>query len=156
MDGRKLKERRLELGLTLEDVGNIVGVGKSTVRKWETGFIENMKRDKIALLAKALKTTPLFIMGLDNQGAGIPDIPSNPGPVFNNSEIIMMSKFKALDEKGKHTVKTVLDMEYSRVRNSQFDVVAAHSDDYSEEQQSLMEEDLAELEKLHARKTKPR
>lgn len=58
----KLKERRLELGLTLEEVGNIVGVGKSTVRKWETGAIENMKRDKIALLAKALKVSPAFIM----------------------------------------------------------------------------------------------
>lgn len=30
----KIKQRREELGLTLEEVGNIVGVGKSTVRKW--------------------------------------------------------------------------------------------------------------------------
>lgn len=59
----KLRERRLELGLTLEEVGNIVGVGKSTVRKWETGAIENMKRDKIAQLAKALQVSPSFIMG---------------------------------------------------------------------------------------------
>ena len=47
-----LKERRKELNLTLEDVGNYVGVGKSTVRKWENGDIANMKRDKIASLAK--------------------------------------------------------------------------------------------------------
>lgn len=60
----RLKERRLEIGLTLEDVGNIVGVGKSTVRKWENGMIENMKRDKIALYAKALKVSPLFIMDI--------------------------------------------------------------------------------------------
>ena len=61
----KLKERRKELGLTLEQVGEIVGVGKSTVRKWETGDIENMKRDKIAKLAKALKVSPAFVMGFD-------------------------------------------------------------------------------------------
>lgn len=60
-----LKNRRIELGLTLEEVANIVGVGKSTVRKWETGFIANMKRDKIELYAKALKTTPIFIMGIE-------------------------------------------------------------------------------------------
>lgn len=59
-----LKDRRLELKLTLEDVGNVVGVGKSTVRKWENGLIENMKRDKIALYAKALNVSPLFIMGI--------------------------------------------------------------------------------------------
>lgn len=63
--GERIRDRRLELDLTLEDVGNVVGVAKSTVMKWETGFIENMKRDKILLLSKALKVSPLWIMGLD-------------------------------------------------------------------------------------------
>lgn len=35
----RLKERREELGLTLGEVGKLTGVGKSTVRKWETGYI---------------------------------------------------------------------------------------------------------------------
>jgi repressor LexA len=59
-----LKARRLELGLTLEEVGNYVKVGKSTVRKWENGDIESMKADKVALLAKILQVSPLWIMGL--------------------------------------------------------------------------------------------
>lgn len=60
---RKIKELRQAKGMTLEQVADIVGVGKSTVRKWETGMIANMKRDKIALLAKALGTTPAYLMG---------------------------------------------------------------------------------------------
>lgn len=60
---RKIKELRQAKGLTLEQVANVVGVGKSTVRKWETGMIANMKRDKIASLAKALGTTPAYLMG---------------------------------------------------------------------------------------------
>ena len=60
---RKIKELRLAKKMTLEQVADIVGVGKSTVRKWETGMIANMKRDKIALLAKALSTTPAYLMG---------------------------------------------------------------------------------------------
>lgn len=60
---RKIKELRQQQGLTLEQVANVVGVGKSTVRKWETGMIANMKRDKIAALAKALGTTPAYLMG---------------------------------------------------------------------------------------------
>lgn len=59
---RKIKELRLAKKMTLEQVADIVGVGKSTVRKWETGMIANMKRDKIALLAKALSTTPAYLM----------------------------------------------------------------------------------------------
>lgn len=62
---RKIKALRQELGLTLDQVAQVVGVGKSTVRKWETGMIANMKRDKIADLAKALHTTPAYLMGWD-------------------------------------------------------------------------------------------
>lgn len=64
---RKIKELRKEKGLTLEQVANIVGVGKSTVRKWETGMIANMRRDKIAALAKALGTTPVYLMGWEEE-----------------------------------------------------------------------------------------
>ena len=64
---RKIKQLRQEQGLTLEQVANVVGVGKSTVRKWETGMIANMKRDKIAALAKALHTTPAYLMGWEDQ-----------------------------------------------------------------------------------------
>ena len=60
---KRIKDLRLEKGLTLEQVAKVVGVGKSTVRKWETGMIANMKRDKIASLAKALGTTPAYLMG---------------------------------------------------------------------------------------------
>lgn len=67
-----LKKRRQELNMTLEEVGNIVGVGKSTVRKWETGDIANMKIDKVALLAKALKTTPSMILGTETAEAEFP------------------------------------------------------------------------------------
>ncbi len=45
-----IREKRQELGLTYEQLGNLVGVGKSTVRKWETGMIENMRRDNIISL----------------------------------------------------------------------------------------------------------
>ncbi|WP_139246970.1 helix-turn-helix domain-containing protein, partial [Lactiplantibacillus plantarum] len=62
-----LKERRLELGLTLDEVGKLTGVGKSTVRKWETGYIENMGRDKIIKLSKALQISPLSILDPDNE-----------------------------------------------------------------------------------------
>lgn len=59
----KIKELRKSKNMTLEEVGKKVGVGKSTVRKWETGMIANMKRDKILALANALDTTPAYLMG---------------------------------------------------------------------------------------------
>lgn len=70
---QRIKELRQQRGLTLEQVATIVGVGKSTVRKWETGMIANMKRDKIASLAMALGTTPAYLMGWEeNEEKEIP------------------------------------------------------------------------------------
>lgn len=79
--GNKIKKRRFELGLTLEEVGSMVGVGKSTVRKWETGAINNMGRSKISLLAKALQVPPTFL--LDFEETPVHDLPN----ITKNSEI---------------------------------------------------------------------
>lgn len=75
---QRIKALRQEKGLTLEQVADVVGVGKSTVRKWETGMIANMKRDKIADLAKALGTTPAYLMGwkVDEEKKDSPSEPS--------------------------------------------------------------------------------
>lgn len=63
----RLKQRRLELNMTLEDVAKIVGITRQTVQKYESGVVSNIPSDKIEDLAKALKTTPAYIMGWENQ-----------------------------------------------------------------------------------------
>ena len=60
---QRIRELRKAKKLTLEQVARVVGVEKSTVRKWETGTIANMRWDKIASLARALGTTPAYLMG---------------------------------------------------------------------------------------------
>ena len=62
----KIKYHREKLGLTLEELGKRVGVGKSTVRKWETGMIANMRRDKIEKVAIALNISPAYLMGWED------------------------------------------------------------------------------------------
>ena len=70
--GKMIRERRLALGLTLEQVGDFCGVGKSTVRKWENGIIQNMRRDKIAMLAAILQMDPVDLIGDDVQTSTAP------------------------------------------------------------------------------------
>lgn len=83
----KLAQRREELGLTLEQVGEIVGVGKSTVRKWEKGDIKNMRRDKIPLLAKALRVPIEFIMGIEsNPNLSSPSTSNNTLPSLTTKD----------------------------------------------------------------------
>ena len=89
---QRIKELRKEKGFTLEQVADIVGVGKSTVRKWETGMIANMKRDKIASLAKALGTTPEYLMGWEEKKIS-PDEPS-----LTEGEKLMLELFRRIPE----------------------------------------------------------
>lgn len=53
--GERLKVLRKQHGLTLEQVGDAVGVGKSTVRKWETGEITSIGHDKVIKLAEVFQ-----------------------------------------------------------------------------------------------------
>ena len=53
--GKLIKRKRLENGLTLEQVAKAVGVGKSTVSKWERGAILNMKKDKLDALNRCFQ-----------------------------------------------------------------------------------------------------
>ena len=88
--GTKLKERRQALGKTLEDVGKEVGVGKSTVRKWEQGMIKNMRRDKIALLAAALDISPAEIIDYQEQ--------EQTQTVLSAAELRLITAYRAADE----------------------------------------------------------
>ena len=88
--GKKIKTLREARNMTLEQVGNIVGVGKSTVRKWETGEIANMRRDKIAKLAEALGVEPSFLMGWEDKEPAKADI----SDLFQYDNIFPLPKTK--------------------------------------------------------------
>lgn len=61
-----IKTNRSKLGLTLDDIARFVGVSGATVSRWESGDIENIRRDKIAKLAEILRVTPSYLMGWEN------------------------------------------------------------------------------------------
>jgi transcriptional regulator with XRE-family HTH domain len=52
--GQKIKEARLQKGLTQEELGKIVGLQKSAIAKYENGRVVNIKRSTLQKLALAL------------------------------------------------------------------------------------------------------
>jgi transcriptional regulator with XRE-family HTH domain len=58
----------MELGLTMKQVAEAVGVSEGTISRWESGEISNMKRSRIAALAKVLKMKPSeIVLGTDSE-----------------------------------------------------------------------------------------
>lgn len=70
--GKIIFDRRTALSLTQKDVADYVGVSEATVSRWESGHIDNMRRDRIAKLAKILRISPLVIMGTDEPASSAP------------------------------------------------------------------------------------
>lgn len=61
-----IRTKRESLGLTMKEVAKKVGVSEGTISRWESGDIQNMRRDKIVALAKALELSPAVIMGWED------------------------------------------------------------------------------------------
>ena len=56
--GQKIKKARLERGLTQQELGDIVGVQKSAIAKYENGRVVNIKRSTLQKIASALELRP--------------------------------------------------------------------------------------------------
>ena len=62
----RIRERRIELGMTQEELAHILGyTSRSTVAKIEAGT-NDIPQSKISDFAKALRTTPAYLMGIEN------------------------------------------------------------------------------------------
>lgn len=65
-----IKTRRRELNITLEEIGDYVGVSKTTVQRWETGNISNMRRDRIKKLSEILQLDAELLLGINSSSEG--------------------------------------------------------------------------------------
>jgi len=75
----RIKKRRLELNLTMLEVANHVGVSEATVSRWESGYIANMRQDRILLLAEILKVEPGYLIGWEKS-----ETPEPPPPQLSD------------------------------------------------------------------------
>ena len=61
--GERIKNRRKQLGLSAEQIAAELGVSPATVYRYESNEIMNMRIDKLEPIAKALHTSPAYLMG---------------------------------------------------------------------------------------------
>ncbi|WP_288001119.1 helix-turn-helix domain-containing protein [Holdemanella sp.] len=108
-----IKFRRKELNLNLLDIAKACDVSEATVSRWESGNIGDMKRSRIAALSKILKISPAIIVGTtDNDNKEAQSLSKD----LSDQEKNLLEIYRVLDDKGQHTVDTVTQMEYERVK----------------------------------------
>lgn len=62
--GEKIRARRLELGMTTEELGRLIGVQRSAITKYEKGRVD-LKGKQIQEIAKALDVPPVSLLSDD-------------------------------------------------------------------------------------------
>ena len=70
--GDRIKQRRQEIGLTVDQVAEKIGKNRATVYRYESSEIEKFPIDVLCPLAEALRTTPAYLMGWESESASPP------------------------------------------------------------------------------------
>ena len=63
--GERIKHLRKDLGLSADELGEMIGKDRSTIYRYERGDIDKATVDVIPPLARALQTTPQYLLGWD-------------------------------------------------------------------------------------------
>lgn len=61
--GERIKEKRLAMGFTLEEIAQKIGVSRQTMSRYETGVIDHISQARIDDIARALGTTGAALYG---------------------------------------------------------------------------------------------
>ena len=56
--GNIIKDKRLSQNLSLDELGELINVGKSTISKWENGTIIDLRLSNIISLCRVFDMTP--------------------------------------------------------------------------------------------------
>ena len=65
MTGERIKKLRKEKGLTQEQLGNLLGVKKSAIAKYENNRVSNLKKDTIQKLSEIFDVSPSYFLGFE-------------------------------------------------------------------------------------------
>lgn len=89
MIGQRIKEARLAMGYSAEQVANYLNVAPATVYRYENGDISKLPAKFIKPLAKFLCISPAYLMGWDGQAD------------LSTKESFLVETYRTLSDPGK-------------------------------------------------------
>ena len=101
--GQLIRDRRKELNMTSVVLANKMGVNQSTISRWESGKIKDIKRAQICLLSKYLYIPIDTILGLSNET-------STEDLEVVKKRISIQSKLENINDKSKlENIEKIID-----------------------------------------------
>ena len=67
----RIRILRISKGVTQETLGEVIGVQRSAIRKYESGTVENIPRSSIKKMADYFGVSPSYLMGWEEETPSI-------------------------------------------------------------------------------------
>lgn len=137
----RLKMLRESKSLTLQELADDINkkynlsFTKGMMSKWENGK-GSPSITSATFISEYFHVSLDYLLGIDKNSTiyALRNIPK--------SEQTLLHKYRSIDSKGKHTVDTVLEMEYNRCNKPHLVVNAAHAIEDSSEEDQQWDDDI--------------
>lgn len=126
-----IKEIRQENGLTQEEMGNIIGVKKSAVQKYEDGTIKNLKLNTIRTICETFSIAPWkivfpeknedWLLNLEYEKSNKEEVIEIAiKKVFNENYVYVFRSYMQLNHNGREKIKEYINdlLEIEKYRNT--------------------------------------
>lgn len=101
--GQIIRDARIKKGYTQEQLGEIMGVQKSAIAKWENGRVVNIKRENLKKLAEVLSIPPYELVAPNS-------IVSNGEQNLSSDELQLLDMYRQLNDQGKEYILQTVTM----------------------------------------------
>lgn len=98
--GNYIRILRKQKGWSQEELGAKLSppVGRAGINKWETGRVDNIKRNHIAQMSKLFNVSPFSLMCFDEEDAQ-----------YSNEALYLLDRYNLLTEANKTVISTTID-----------------------------------------------
>lgn len=106
--GEKIRKLRKEKHMTLEEVGDICGVSRQNIYRYEHGLITNLPLERVEKLSNALGCSPAYLMGWTDDPEG--KTATNDSDGLSDRINLLVKMFDRLSPDGQEAVlQTLID-----------------------------------------------
>lgn len=106
--GERIKIRRKEIKLSVDELASRLGKDRSTVYRYENGEIEKLPIDMLTPIADALETTPEYLMGWE--GAEPEEIGAFAAEVLLDADLVQLIKnYRAMSEADQYALRLMAE-----------------------------------------------
>ena len=109
--GKRIKERRQQLGMNAETLAAKIGVSASTIYRYENGGIDKVDASKLIPIAEALYTTPSYLMGWEDRK----EDPAPPHTTDPDDWIVLAPGFDKLPPEVQQIAKSAVASVYEGI-----------------------------------------